>query len=71
MSRTSLFKDSLSYSGLVIWNAIPSDVKNASTINDFTRIMINWIRDAYKTFLSLNIYPHPGFPLLSSFHTYM
>ena len=27
MPRTSLFKDSLSYSGPVIWNAIPSDVK--------------------------------------------
>ena len=31
--RTSLFKGSLSYSGPVIWNAIPSDVKNASSIN--------------------------------------
>ena len=35
-SRTSSFKDSLSYSGPVIWNTIPSDVKNASNINDFT-----------------------------------
>ena len=33
MPRTSLFKGSLSYSGLVIWNAIPADVKNASSIN--------------------------------------
>ena len=46
MPRTSLFKDRLSYSGPVIWNAILSDVKKASTINDFTRKMINWIRDA-------------------------
>ena len=46
MPRTSLFKDSLSYSGPMIWNAIPSDVKNASTIEDFTRKMISWIRDA-------------------------
>ena len=46
MPRTSLFKDSLSYSGPVIWNAIPSDVKNASAINDFTLKMITWIRGA-------------------------
>ena len=32
MPRTSLFKDLLSYSAPVIWNAIPSDVKNGSTI---------------------------------------
>ena len=46
MPRTSLFKDSLSYSGPVIWNAIRSFMKNASTINAFTRKLINWIRDA-------------------------
>ena len=50
MPRTSLFKDSLSYSGPAIWNAIPSDVKNVSTINAFTRKMINWIKDAPPQF---------------------
>ena len=28
----SLFNNSLSYSGLVIWNTIPSDIKNSSSI---------------------------------------
>ena len=46
MQRISLFKDSLSYSGPVIWYAFPSDVQNASSINAFTRKMINWIRGA-------------------------
>ena len=46
ISRVHVCKDSLSYSGPVIWNAIPSDVKHTSTINDFTRKIINWIRDA-------------------------
>ena len=40
------FEDSLSYSGSVIWDAIPSDVENASAINDFTEKTINSIRDA-------------------------
>ena len=44
MPRASLFKDSLS--GPVIWTAILSDVKNALTINNFTRKIINLIRDA-------------------------
>ena len=29
----SLFKNSLSYSGPVKWNTIPSDIKNLSTLN--------------------------------------
>ena len=32
--------------------------------------MTDWIRDAWY-FLSLNIYIHPSFALLPSFHTYM
>lgn len=39
----SLFKKSLSYSGPVIWNTIPSDIKNSSTINIFTRNIVEWI----------------------------
>ena len=30
----------------MIWNAVPSAVKNAWTINDFKRKMINWVSDA-------------------------
>ena len=42
-SNLSLFKNSLSYSGPVIWNIIPSDVKNSSTHNIFTRNVVEWI----------------------------
>ena len=39
----SFFKNSLSYSGPVIWNTIPSDMKNSSPINTFTRNVVKWI----------------------------
>ena len=39
----SLFKNSLSYSGPVIWNTIPSDIKNSSTLNIFTRNVVKRI----------------------------
>ena len=39
----SLFKNSLSYSAPVIWNAIPSDIKNSSTTNIFARNVVEWI----------------------------
>ena len=41
--NTSLFKNSLSYSGPVMWNTIPSDIKNSSSINTFTRNVVEWI----------------------------
>ena len=39
----SLFKNSLSYAGPVIWNTIPAYIKNSSTINIFTRNVVLWI----------------------------
>ena len=39
--KCSLYKESLSYSGPVIWNAIPTDKKKSSTINAF----VNKLRD--------------------------
>ena len=33
--KCSLYKGSLSYSGPVIWNAIPTDIKKSSTKNAF------------------------------------
>ena len=34
--KCSLNKESLSYSGPVIWNAIPTEIKKSPTINAFT-----------------------------------
>ena len=39
--KCSLYKESLSYSGPVIWNAIPTDIKQSSTIN----VLVNKLRD--------------------------
>ena len=34
-----LYEESLSYSGPVIWNAIPSELKNSSSLNVFTKLL--------------------------------
>ena len=47
--NTSLFKNSLSYSGPVIWNIILSDIKNSSSINIFSRNVVEWIANEYLT----------------------
>ena len=41
--KCTLYKESLSYSGPVIWNAIPTEIKKSSTINAFTNTLRAWI----------------------------
>ena len=41
--KCSLYKESLSYSGPVIWNAIPTDIKKSSTINAFVNKLRDWM----------------------------
>ena len=41
--KCSLYKESLSYSGPVIWNAIPTDMKKSSTINAFVNKLRDWM----------------------------
>ena len=41
--KCSLYKESLSYSGPVIWNAIPTDIKQSSTINAFVNKLRDWM----------------------------
>ena len=41
--KCSLYKDSLSYSGPVIWNAIPTDIKKSSSINVFVNKLRDWM----------------------------
>ena len=38
--KTSLYKESLSYSGPVIWNAIPSELKISSSLNVLLRKLL-------------------------------
>ena len=40
----SIYKESLSYSGSVIWNSIPHEIKNSSSLNCFTNKMLQWMK---------------------------
>ena len=39
----SIFKESISYSGAVIWNSIPYEVKNSSSLNCFVHYVLQWM----------------------------
>ena len=41
--KCSLYKEKLSYSGPVIWNAIPTDIKKSSSINVFVNKLRDWM----------------------------
>ena len=41
--KLSIFKESLSYSGSVIWNSIPREIKNSSSLNCFTNKVLQWM----------------------------
>ena len=40
-----LFKESMSYSGTVLWNSILADIRMSDTINIFTAKCERWLRD--------------------------
>ena len=42
--KISLFKNSLSYSGALVWNSIPLWIKNSSTIEAFTINCLQWMK---------------------------
>ena len=37
--KSNMFKNSLSYSGTLIWNSIPLEIRNVNTIGDFVKKM--------------------------------
>ena len=39
----SIFKESLSYSGPVIWNSIPLEIKNFSSLNCLAENVLQWM----------------------------
>ena len=41
--RTECFKQSLKYSGCLIWNSLPEEVKNAQTISTFHNRCLRWL----------------------------
>ena len=40
----NLFKNSISYSGTIIWISIPLEIKNADSINSFVNRRVAWIK---------------------------
>ena len=42
--KISLFKNSLSYSGSLVWNSIPLWIKNSSTMESFTMNCLQWMK---------------------------
>ena len=45
--KTNLFKNSLSYSGALVWNSIPLDIKNSMTLNSFVQNCTFWLKGKY------------------------
>ena len=43
-ARCNLFKGSLSFSGGLIWNSIPIDIRNSSSLHMFSKQCSEWIR---------------------------
>ena len=41
--KLTLYKESISYSGPVIWNNIPNDIRYLSNVSSFSKIVSNWI----------------------------
>ena len=43
-AKCNLFKGSLSFSGVLIWNNLPLDIKNSSPLNIFSKRCAEWIK---------------------------
>ena len=43
-AKCNMFKGSLSFSGVLIWNSIPIDIKNSSSLHIFSKRCFEWIR---------------------------
>ena len=42
--KCNLFKGSLSYSGVVVWNSIPNDIKNSKSLDIYIKKCTDWIK---------------------------
>ena len=45
--KINLFKNSLWYSGALVWNSIPLDIKNSMTLNSFVQNCTFWLKGKY------------------------
>ena len=39
-----IFKQSITYSGPIVWNSLPSELKNLDTVNSFHNHFIKWLK---------------------------
>ena len=43
-AKCNLYKGSFSYSGVVVWNSLPSSIKLASSLNAFVKKCTEWLK---------------------------
>ena len=55
--KLTLYKESISYSGPVIWNNIPNDIRYLSNVSSFSKNVSNW-NNEYVRQLYLNTFPY-------------
>ena len=44
-AKCNLFKGSLTFSGVIVWNSIPTDIKLSPSLNVFVKSCIKWLKD--------------------------
>ena len=54
-AKCNLFKGSLSFSGVLIWNSLPLDMKNSSSLNVFSKRCAEWIKYYFESLTSTAI----------------
>ncbi len=43
--RNTIFKSSFSYSGAIIWNSIPLEIRKSNSLNTFSNNCLKWMRN--------------------------
>ena len=56
--RVNYYKNSLSYSGAVLWNSLPLELRKAESLNQFKRLMkeVIWSITLNKAFMESSFY---------------
>ena len=44
-AKCNLFKGSLTFSGVIVWNCIPTAIKLSPSLDIFVRSCIKWLKD--------------------------
>ena len=49
MPKINMFENNLSYSGALIWNNFPVEMRNANTIDAFVNKRLIWMKEDLKS----------------------